>query len=182
MSEDYQNCSVYTDGGVVSKNPSIYGGSWAWVVVAPDGITRLDWDSGFVEAPFCGLETVSNNVTELLAARMGLGTMPDGWSGDWYTDSLVTLLRMTKDGTKMNGVPASMQEDVRSLRARLGPFKGHLLGGHPNRNELISGVRKDGKPVSAHNVFCDSKCVDEIQKYLRAHAGQIAKKSREEYS
>jgi len=43
-----------------------------------------------------------------------------------------------------------------------------LLGGHPNKKELASWIRKDGLPVSKFNVLCDKLCGERAAEHLKA--------------
>jgi len=152
---------VYADGGVVNVNPSRIGGTWAYVLVNGEGRTVRE-ASGSITPAEVGLAKVSNNLTELLAVLMGLEQMPDGWAGTLYTDSFVTLCRI-RGGKKFAGIPESMRERTRVVRERLGAFFSVLLGGHPNKAELLLGKRKDGMPVSGYNVRCDGLCKAEAE-------------------
>lgn len=151
--------ALYTDGGVIGRNPSSVGGTWAWCQVDENGVLGR-WLSGIVEPIAAGLATITNNYTELLAAVEGLEKLPASWDGTVYTDSQVTLYRISKDRAKAkyNGIPAELVARVKTAKERLGAYKVVLLGGHPTRAELAAGVRKDGYPCSQHNVFCDKLC------------------------
>jgi ribonuclease HI len=152
---------LFTDGGIRGCNPSPLGGSWCWVLVA--GGLPVREASGFVTPADVGLPTVTNNVTELLAAIRALEAAPDGWSGTLYTDSKITLYRVDqrRKGQKparMAGVPAWMRDALQTAKSRLGAYRVSLLGGHPTAHELNRGCREDGLPVSMWNVHCDRVC------------------------
>lgn len=155
---------AYGDGGLFSKNPSTVGGAFAWCHVGASG-EYIREGRGYVLPQDVGLDTVTNNVTELLALVFCLEALPDGWSGRLYTDSYVTLCRvrqrepgsMKKAG--FAGVPDRLRDRVFAQQSRLGFYSVHLLGGHPTPEELIRGKRfKDDFPVSKHNVRCDEAC------------------------
>jgi ribonuclease HI len=154
--------AVYSDGGVVGRNPSALGGTWAWVHTDGRGYGREESAvaeaSGFVAPADLGLAAVSNNATELLALTLALEAVPPGWDGAAYSDSNVTLCRFRSARSKMAGVPPALVERVRRLQATLGPVRYYLLGGHPNRKELAAGIRADGMSVSKFNVRCDDLC------------------------
>ncbi|VTT98912.1 ---NA--- : : RNase_H [Gemmataceae bacterium] len=150
--------AVYADGGVVAVNPSPHGGTWAWCHVDADN-QRVAHASGFVPPEVVGLPTVSNNVTELIALVSALEALPDGWSGNVYTDSLNALCRVRDHATqKFKACPDHLKERVVKVRRRLGALTFTLLGGHPTRADLRAGHRPDGLPVSEHNVWCDKSC------------------------
>jgi len=146
---------VYADGGCVLVNPSPHGGTWAWCHVTAG--ERVRESGGTVTPAEIGMGKVSNNQTEFLALLLCLEALPDGWSGRVFTDSGVTLGRF-RDGDKTKGIPAPWVRRLNAVRHRLGRLEYVLLGGHPSKKELAAGVRKDGKPVSEHNVWCDREC------------------------
>lgn len=166
---------IFTDGGVILKNPSTHGGTWAfcWVDADCTGERTLE-RSGRVTPAGIGLPTVTNNVTELLAAVEGLESAPDGWAGTLYTDSLVTLRRVeqTERQAKLNGVPEALCVRLAAVKSRLGAYSVVLLGGHPTRAELLEGKRRDGLPCSPHNVWCDLACGREAERF-RAEAAAV---------
>jgi ribonuclease HI len=145
---------LYTDGGVIGKNPSPLGGTWCFCVVQEGEIL---WQGSDIITPdIFKIKTISNNFSELYAAVMGLSSLPIGWEGTLYSDSLITIHRVT-NSVKFNGIPNSLRLKTLDLR-RNRKYKTVLLGGHPNKLELDSGFRKDGKPVSKWNVLCDKTC------------------------
>jgi ribonuclease HI len=149
--------SVYCDGGVIGRNPSPHGGTWAYCRIDQAGV-RVDHASGYVFPVIPG-NTVSNNVSELYAAVRALESLPDGWTGTLYTDSHVTECRVNRPRkASMKGVPCGLVEDLENVVDRLGTITVVLLGGHPTKAELYAGMRKDGMLVSSHNVFCDHLC------------------------
>ncbi|MBA4187572.1 MAG: hypothetical protein C0467_06090 [Planctomycetaceae bacterium] len=155
--------AVYADGGVVKVNPSPHGGTWAYCHVNAAG-ERVATGAGFVTPAQVGLPTVTNNVTELLALLAALERLPDGWSGNVYSDSLNAIRRMESPKTaKFKNCPDQFRERAIEVRARLGKLTFTLLGGHPNRKELAEGRRSDGMPVSQHNVWCDKACGEQAK-------------------
>lgn len=167
--------ALYTDGGVIRKNPSEIGGTWAWCQVADTG-ERFEQRSGVVTPAQIGMPWVSNNYTELLAAVEGLEQLPEGWCGVLYTDSFVTLTRISPETKKpkWKNIPDNLRLRAEAAKARAGWFKVVLLGGHPNKTELASGRRKDGLPVSQWNVWCDKACGEEARKYLEQLTKEFA--------
>jgi ribonuclease HI len=153
---------LYSDGGCVGPNPSPRGGTWAWCLVGPDG-GREEEASGFVTPAEAGVETVTNNYAELLAAVLALESRPAGWSGVLHTDSQITLYRVERrppdrKPARMAGIPDNLAARLEAVKARLGDYRLVLLGGHPTRAELAAGRRRDGLPCSPHNVYCDLLC------------------------
>ncbi len=159
--------ALFADGGVVRKNPSPLGGTWAWCHVDDAG-ESVEHQSGIVTPAEVGTPAVSNNQTELIAVVRGLAELPPGWRGTVYTDSYVTLCRITK-GERFEGIAAELEREARQLR-RSRTFAVVLLGGHPTRLDLARGRRADGLPVSPHNVFCDKACTRQAQEFLARRA------------
>lgn len=155
---------LYTDGGVIGRNPSPHGGTVAFCVVR--GEERLCHAQGVITPHEAQLPAVTNNLTELLAAVMALETMPDGWDGVLHTDSQVTKYRL-EGSPKLNGIPDWLRDRLAAALARMGEFSVRLLGGHPTKMELAAGQRWDGLPCSPHNVFCDKLCGIEAKAFLK---------------
>jgi ribonuclease HI len=146
--------ALYTDGGVVLRNPSSIGGTWAWCGV-DEKYERVCCESGLVLAP--SGRTLSNNVMEYVAVVRALEAMPDGWSGILYSDSMVTLGRIFR-GWKLRKLPANAIQRAGAALARLGTLTPVLVKGHPSRAELEQGIAVGGLPVSGHNRWCDQEC------------------------
>lgn len=157
--------SIYCDGGVIKQNPSPYGGTWAWCWVRNG--ERISSASGIVYPSDLGMETISNNVMELIAAMKAIKSVPPDWAGVLYTDSIVTLHRMT-DGKRFNGIPYSIRLEALDLR-RAKKWKVNLVKGHPTRKNLQDGFKNSAYGtvrVSKHNVFCDLLCNLRAKEFL----------------
>lgn len=149
---------LFTDGGVCGPNPSVIGGTWAWVLVDGDTDEIMDHDSGFISPEDFDVPAITNNLSELFAALRGVEALPVGFNGRLYTDSIITLYRFT-DGNGFNGVPPWLKERVLTARKNAKwQYDAILVGGHPTRHELRLGRRRDGKKVSKWNVWVDKKC------------------------
>lgn len=158
--------SLYVDGGLLSVNPSEIGGSWAFVAVSEAG-DQVAYGSGIVTPAECGSQYVTNNTTELLAAVRGLQAMPDGWAGTLWTDSGVTLTRLTKTNPLGRAVPKWLREELNAKMVRLGMFTVKLVAGHPTRRDLARGHNRSGTPASSWNVLCDRLCNEEAERFRR---------------
>jgi ribonuclease HI len=146
--------ALYADGGVIKKNPSEIGGTWAWCAVDKDG-NRVIEKYGAVPAPG---RPVSNNHTEQIAITLALEAMPDGWSGTVYSDSQIALGLVFKNWKEKN-LPKNISDRSKQAVARLGKIEPVLLQGHPTKADLARGIgAKRGFPVSLHNVWCDKSC------------------------
>lgn len=150
--------AIYADGGVIGRNPSVQGGTWAWCHVNAAG-EHVAIGSGVVTPSDIRLPTVTNNVTEMMALTNGLLALPPGWSGRVYSDSQITLGRLFWSW-KWNNIPPQMIDTARQAMQRLRwkEFQPILLDGHPTKAQLITGIGKRGAPVSEHNVWCDKEC------------------------
>jgi ribonuclease HI len=155
--------AIYTDGGLIGRNPSSLGGTWCYCWV--DKINeRINQDLGII-LPVQYNQDITNNLTELYAAMKALESVPKGWTGTIYTDSKCTQSRITT-GNRFSGIPMTIRIKVRELRANR-KYKVVLLGGHPTRKELVTGFRSDGKLVSKWNVWCDDQCKKLARRFLR---------------
>lgn len=153
--------ALYADGGVVGKNPSTIGGTWAWCGVDAEG-NRVVGRGGFVPAT---VRPVTNNHTEQIAITLALEAMPDGWSGTVYSDSMIALGRVFK-GWREKNLPRNVSERSAAAVARMGRVETVLLQGHPTKADLAAGVgKKRGYPVSIHNVWCDKECGRQADAY-----------------
>lgn len=168
---------VFADGGLIGRNPSSIGGTWAWVQVDQYG-EKMACASGIVLAEPGG--TITNNFTELLAAVEAMEALEPHWhdfsarGGRFYTDSYVTLCRIT-NGNKFLNIPPGLEDRCRRGRSLLALGKRDrvvLLGGHPTKDELQRGVRKDGLPCSKWNVLCDAMCKKESERHLSEIMGR----------
>lgn len=168
MNDQPQIAALYVDGGVIGRNPSPQGGTWAWCHVDAAG-QRIAHGGGIVLPIAWGLAAITNNLTELLALAEGLESLPAGWRGTVYSDSMVTLGRVFL-GWQMNGVPAGLIERVDAAMARIDRrSQWILLDGHPTKAQLAAGIGKRGHRVSEHNVFCDRRCGEIGRMYQAMH-------------
>jgi ribonuclease HI len=157
---------IYTDGGVILRNPSTIGGTWAWCLVENDEI--INSGSGVIDietARTWELDGVTNNLTELYALCKAITSLPDNWEGVVYSDSLISLGRLFM-GYKWKGIPDELREWAQLCASRI-PQAGYmLLDGHPTKAHLEAGIGKRGYPVSKFNVWCDKQCGEEAKQYL----------------
>lgn len=164
--------NLFCDGGCLSAHPSKLGGTWAWVQVNDAG-ERLGFKSGVILPGDYGVESVSNNLAEMVAAIEALESVDPGWNGKLYTDSNITRIRLVYPKAKMNGIPPALQDRLRALRSTLGAFHVELIAGHPTIADLARGKNGDGQPVSSHNVFCDDLCGVQARKFLQARQEEL---------
>ena len=129
---------IYVDGGVVAKNPSKLGGTWCYVWVDKKGF-KIKHECGLLLPKDLGVKAVTNNHTELYAAMQGLLSVQDYyWRGVIYTDSKITLQRITYSNS-FKSITDFMRECVQELKKdRL--WRVGLLKGHPNKKDLIIGI------------------------------------------
>lgn len=154
---------LYTDGGLLSKNPSPLGCVAAFVAIRGGvAIEQMAWR---MDCGQLGLAEVTSNTAELLAAIFALrwvGIEEPGWAGSLYTDSEVTATRLRRSlaglKPKMGGVSRTVQGWLSLAMQRVGKFSVTELAGHPTREELEAGVNKYGFPVSRWNVLADKLC------------------------
>lgn len=157
---------LYVDGGVIRKNPSEIGGTWA-VRILRDGLPIVS-TGGVITPKQARLPKITNNLTEMYALIRGLELLPNQWTGTIYSDSQVTLGRAFL-GWKWHNIPLWLHHDYQAQRARLvcwNEFTHVLLDGHPTGAQLAAGIGKRGHPVSIHNVWCDDACGQAATDYL----------------
>lgn len=155
--------AVYCDGGVIGASRSRYGGSWAWCQVGHGGERGLR-ASGLI-LPTSTWPTITNNYTEFVAGVRALESLPAGWTGDFCTDSKITLGRLLH-GYATEGLPDKLVERGLKAVARLGLLSPVLLDGHPTKPQLLAGTGKRGNRVSEHNVWCDTECSRIMAEYM----------------
>lgn len=158
---------LYADGGIIGRNPSISGGTWAFCAVNEKGGV-IAGDSGYLTPDEIGLPLVTNNLTECLAVLVALENMPEKWRGTLYSDSRNALVALACDGRR-DYLPQAIQDRFTAALDRLG-IRGRdqstkLLKGHPTKADIYRGKTISGRPVSAHNVWCDRRCGIEAEKY-----------------
>lgn len=160
--------TIYADGGCINKNPSPFGGTWAWLAADEDD-DALHAEHGWFTPPAYndggrelvdGIQTAGNNQAEFLALALAMqaikGPRP-GWSGLILTDSQLTINRWSK-AAGLRGIPFIWRRFMGTILRMPGRLSFQLLDGHPTMAQLASGVGKRGNPVSVHNKECDSLC------------------------
>jgi ribonuclease HI len=162
------DCRAYADGGLIGVNPSDKGGTWAVRIVDAAGETLLHAASGIIRPknypdeadthPRVSVRSITNNISELVAVLAALKLMPDGWHGTLYSDSHCTLCRLVNRNPSFAGVPVELYEKTSRARQRFPGLKTVLLNGHPNEEELASGIGSRGLPTDKWNVACDQEC------------------------
>lgn len=151
---------IYCDGGVIGRNPSTVGGTWAYVLLEKD--VELYKASGSITPADIGLPVVTNNVTELFAAVKALEMVPDKWSGHLITDSQVTLRRLMAKRPSLKGVPKCLVDMLWTQRNRAGRLFVQLVKGHPTIAQLAAQPHK----YSRWNVLCDKMCGVAARRHL----------------
>lgn len=146
--------AVFGDGGVIQKNPSPIGGTWAWCAVTADG-THTREASGYVLPsahphpgwPRVPRPDVSNNHVEFYAILRALESLPDDWQGRVATDSQVTVTRFGHLADWRSGpppylptqLPPDWQERARAALRRLPLIRWTPVAGHPTQVDLGRG-------------------------------------------
>lgn len=153
---------LFTDGGVIGANPSTTGGTWAWVRV--ENSKEVDRGVGLLLPETLGVQTVSNNNTELLALLRGIECLPDNWNGMVYSDSGIALGWVFRQ-FRLDSVPdylrGLLSGTLIGAKERGVVMDCRLLAGHPTKADLEAGYRVKKAPhypVSPFNVLCDDLC------------------------
>jgi ribonuclease HI len=163
------NIELFADGGVIKKNPSTIGGTWAFRIVL-NGVVRCE-RSGVITPAEAQLPAITNNLTEMIAVVQGLKqlTLTPQFCGTVYSDSQITLGRVF-EGWKWTGIPTWLHLQFQRAREglkRWDQIQHVLLAGHPTRAQLEAGIGRHGYPVSEHNVWCDKACTQAALEYLK---------------
>jgi len=158
--------ALYADGGVIGVNPSVTGGTYAWVAVDPED-HEVCYASGIV-LPDPDWPTISNNLTELIAILEGLEALGPDWTGTVYSDSQVTLGRVFTGWARKNVPPWANDRLNAIIMQPAHRHRGYqLLQGHPTVADLERGIgAKRGLPVSKWNVRCDDLCQEAPRKLM----------------
>lgn len=162
---------LFADGGVIGKNPSPTGGTWAYCIPEFENAQNNYFGAAGILTLYYAPEKiipVTNNQTEMLAILKGFDALPENWIGTIYSDSMVTIGRIKngKKGLQVGGwewknIPAWMYMRYNYHRKRFLNFKDFQyvqLDGHPTKAQLESGIGKRGNPTHKYNVWCDEKC------------------------
>jgi ribonuclease HI len=169
---------IYTDGGLLSVNPSDIGGTWAWVAVDAED-RKIGWKSGVVTTRSMlqhGLHRVSNIIMEHVALIKAMEAVPLNWSGTILSDCQPVLTRVISDYEISKGfkrMPASelnlpeyVSKRQKEAVKRLGKVRFVLVQGHPTKADLACGIgKKRNLPVSKWNVLADDLCNQEKSKF-----------------
>jgi ribonuclease HI len=159
--------AIYADGGVIRKNPSDIGGTWAWCGVDADGNRVIERGGVCPAKPG---QFITNNHMEQIAITLALEAMPEGWTGKVCSDSMIALGRVFK-GWREKNLPVNVSQRSAAAAARLGKIEAVLLQGHPTKADLERGIgKKRGFPVSIHNVWCDKECGRQAEAFLSSAA------------
>jgi ribonuclease HI len=142
--------AVYTDGGTIGWNGvggSKQGGTWAWCGVDREG-KRVVEKSGVLrpDSRYSELAVgVTNNHAEFFAIGNALRSLPDGWSGTLYTDSMTMVYRFQSARKRkvMKNTPELWQKAFWHHLRRLGK---------------ITVVHVQGHADVEHNCWCDEQC------------------------
>lgn len=154
--------NIYCDGGVILKNPSTYGGTWAYVFVENGQIIKQE--SGFVPCP--DGKVITNNLTEQIAIIKALEFLGAGTHAVIYSDSQTALGR-TFDNWRRKNLPKNVCDRLDAVIIKhKGFITGTLVKGHATKKEISEGISKKGLPTSKYNTIVDELCGEEAKKYL----------------
>ena len=148
---------LFADGGVIGKNPSSIGGTFAFSILNKGVVMQ---NGGSIIVPTKDNPSISNNFSEFVALLEGMERLPNTWTGIVYSDSKITLGRFFC-GWSLTNIPNDLIRRLAVVRTRMVDFRlisYCLLEGHPTKSDLIRGYGKRGYPVHEQNVWCDKKC------------------------
>lgn len=169
---------LYCDGGLMKKNPSSIGGSWAFCGVDSERKLLI----AYADIVVCKeSQIISNNTTETIAICKALELMPIGWDGTIISDSKVALTR-TFSNPKFTGCPGNVRIRLKEAFNRL-KVKNYIhVAGHPIITELKGEFGFDNEtnlplsrklsdsgkqmPCSKHNAYVDALCNQVMKEYF----------------
>ena len=169
---------LYATGGTIGANPSPAGGTWAYVLV--DGADQeVGYQAGVLTPQAVGTTTISNQVSSFVAILAGLAALPAGWSGNVASPQEIALGRICR-GYALTGIPPVLVQRGQRVLQRFDPDALHpvLLAGQPTQAQLHAGVGAHGKPVSEHQVTCQTLCQQMAQVWC-AEPGACAQTPKE---
>jgi ribonuclease HI len=143
---------LYTDGGVILKNPSLIGGTYAYVLIQDDKIKAQDSGVYTPEDMETSGVGVTNNQTELLAILSGVEwAQSKGWHiRCLYSDSQVTLGRLYQ-GWSLKNIPYWMVQWKNELAHVIQTIPYQLVKGHAD---------------NVWNNKCDELCQEAAKTFL----------------
>lgn len=157
---------LYADGGVIGKNPSPIGGTYAYRILDASEQHILVEHADVIPANFTN-PFITNNLTEMLAIIAALPHISPDADVHIFSDSQITLGRLFQ-GWKWKNIPLWLHARYQAQRQRLPKFHSYqytLLSGHPTQAHLATGIGKRGYPVSIHNAWCDHACTQAAKSY-----------------
>lgn len=158
---------LWTDGGVIQRNPSPFGGTFAWV--RTENGVEVACAAGLLLPADIKMPVVTNNNSELYALIDGIVCLPENWHGTVYTDSQIAL-NWVKYKKQSNAIPAWLREAMQLVLSDAEQKGVHLeyqhIKGHPTEEELAD---ETANGVSHYNVRCDALCTAQAAGFARTH-------------
>ena len=162
--------ALYTDGGLLGRNPTRQAITWAWCRVESGEIVaeRCGWirASELPIRPDVGWPEGTNNQAEYYAILDGLEHLGDTEHVTVWTDSRVAYGWWTDSRSSLRSIPADWRiRQNRQLRRRGAVTAWQHLHGHPIQRKLAEqkerasrgeDISQDG--YSEYNVYVDGLC------------------------
>lgn len=152
--------SIWTDAGLLSRNPSDKGSVWAGVYVGQGGNVLMTKKGHLL----CNqtLPSITSHVAELYAIIRALDSVPSEWTGEVYSDN-ETAIGWYFQTYKVNALPALVLREMLTSRNRLFNFpkiEFAVCKSNPTQKELMYKRALDGTdmPVSIYNKMADKIC------------------------
>lgn len=162
--------ALYATGGTIGANPSPHGGTWAYVLV--DGADQeVGYQAGVLTPQVVGTTTITNQVSSFVAILAGLAALPAGWSGNVASPQEIALGRVCQ-GYALTGIPPVLIQRGQRVLQRFDPeaLQPVLLAGQPTQAQIRAGVGTPDKPVSEHQVTCQTLCQQVAQVWREERA------------
>jgi ribonuclease HI len=139
---------IYADAGCIRKNPSPYGVTWCWILVENDEL--LESSSGVTS------RLTTNNQAEFYAILKALESMPNGWSGEVYSDSQIALNWWGRRNFDQINIKQFKDRGL-AASSRLGVLKFKHVKGHVNKSSR--GTHHSWQQL------CDDSCHNQAKLY-----------------
>ena len=151
----------FCDGGVMGSNPSKLGGTWAWCHIGA-GNERIATKSGMIKTIPGKRDEITNNEMELAAMIYLLQSFPERWSGQVFTDSRLTVLRIkaVQNGRSTREISMKSIVLIKAALDRLSTVEVYWLPGHSREPFPFLVYGLGTVDVNPHNRWCHQACDD----------------------
>lgn len=140
---------------------------------------EIGYQAGVVTPQAVGTTVITNQVSSVVAILAGLAALPTGWSGMVASPQEIALGRVCR-GYTLTGIPPVLIQRGQRVLQRFDPdaLQPVVLAGQPTLAQIRAGGGAHGKPVSQHQVTCQTLCQQVAQVWC-AEPGTCARTPKE---